>query len=229
MDLSMLLPLLLTGASTGLTCGFSCGACGNPMVNVFLSSYLFTHSGKLKQSVLSFLGFHIGKALSVMAMCTLFATLGSRAIDQQGNLFGLNLKKIVYAAMLLFCFYLIVRWAMDRKQQCHKNCKQDCRHQNVRTDSIRHMLIYGVISGLSPCASLVIVLGYASTLGVLEAVLVGLCFSLANSLIPLLVLVVFTGVLSQEMFLEIPAKIKYLQLATYIFFAVTLLYNLLKG
>ncbi|MBQ9129207.1 MAG: sulfite exporter TauE/SafE family protein [Clostridia bacterium] len=229
MDFSMLLPLLLTGVSTGLTCGLTCGACGNPMVNIFLSSYLFTHSRKLKQSVLSFLGFHVGKALSVMAMCLLFAALGNRAIDQQGNLFGWDLKKMVYAAMLLFCLYLIVRWFIDRTQKCPKNCKQDCRHQKVRTDSIWHMLIYGVISGLSPCASLVIVLGYTSTLGVLEAVLVGLCFSLANSLIPLLILVVLTGVLSREMFLEIPTKIKYLQLVTYILFAVTLLYNLLKG
>ena len=229
MDLSMLLPLLLTGASTGLTCGLSCGACGNPMVNIFLSSYLFTHSGKLKQSVLSFLGFHIGKALSVMVMCTLFAALGNAAIDQQGNLFGLDLKKIVYAAMLLFCLYLIVRWFADRNQPCGNACKGDCRKRKVRTDSIRHMAIYGIISGLSPCASLVIILGYASTLGVFEAVLVGLCFSMANSLIPLLILVVLTGALSREMFTEIPTKIRFLQLATYVFFAVSLLNNLLKG
>ena len=60
--------MLLTGASTGLTCGVSCGACGNPIVNVFLSSYLFTHTGKLKRSIIDFFGFHIVKAISVMVM-----------------------------------------------------------------------------------------------------------------------------------------------------------------
>ena len=56
MELTTLLPLLLTGAGTGLTCGVSCGACGNPMVNVFLAGYLFTHAGQLLKSILTFLG-----------------------------------------------------------------------------------------------------------------------------------------------------------------------------
>ena len=221
MELTTLLPLLLTGAGTGLTCGVSCGACGNPMVNVFLAGYLFTHTGQLRKSILTFLAFHLGKAISVMGMCALISALGSAIVDDSGNLFGIPLQKCVYAAMLVFMLVLIVRWFRV------ETCSGHCRH--AASDRFLPMLAYGILSGLSPCASLVVVLGYASALTAMEAVLVGLCFSLANSLIPLLLLVALTGLLSKEMYKEIPTKIKYFQLATYILFAAALAYNLYKG
>ena len=221
MEITTLLPLLLTGAGTGLTCGVSCGACGNPMVNVFLAGYLFTHTGQLRKSILTFLGFHLGKAISVMGMCALISNLGSTIVDDSGNLFGIPLQKCVYAAMLVFMLVLIVRWFRV------ETCSGSCRH--AASDRFAPMLAYGILSGLSPCASLVVVLGYASTLTAMEAMLVGLCFSLANSLIPLLLLVALTGLLSKEMYREIPTKIKYFQLATYMIFAAALAYNLIKG
>ena len=226
MILSTLLPMLLTGASTGLTCGVSCGACGNPIVNVFLASYLFTHTGKLKRSIIAFLGFHIGKAISVMVMCALISVLGSSIVDESGNLFGISLPKVVHAAMLLFMTVLIIRWFRTDKSV---GCNGDCQKSKAKSKRFRHMLAYGILSGLSPCASLVVVLGYASALTAMEAVLVGVCFSLANSLVPLLLLVSLTGLLSGKMYREIPTKIKYFQLATYIVFAVSLVYNLCKG
>lgn len=221
MELTTLLPLLLTGAGTGLTCGVSCGACGNPMVNVFLAGYLFTHTGQLRKSMLTFLGFHLGKAISVMGMCALISGLGSAIVDDSGNLFGIPLQKCVYAAMLVFMLVLILRWFRAEK------CSGSCRH--AASDRFLPMLAYGILSGLSPCASLAVVLGYASALTAMEAVLVGLCFSLANSLIPLLLLVALTGLLSRAMYKEIPTKIKYFQLATYMIFAAALAYNLIKG
>lgn len=194
------------------------------MVNVFLASYLFTHTGKLKRSVIAFLGFHLGKAISVMAMCGLISVLGSSIVDERGKFFGISLPKVVYAAMLIFMLVLIVRWFREEK---HTGCDGKCQH--AKSDRFGHMLIYGILSGLSPCASLVVVLGYASALTAVEAVLVGLCFSLANSLVPLLLLVGLTGLLSGEMYKELPSKIKYFQLATYIVFAAALVYNLIKG
>lgn len=226
MALSTLLPMLLTGASTGLTCGVSCGACGTPIVNVFLASYLFTHTGKLKRSVIAFLGFHIGKAISVMAMCGVISVLGSSIVDESGNLLGIPLQKVVYVAMLIFMTVLIIRWFRADKSG---GCNGDCQKPKAKSERFGHMLAYGILSGLSPCASLVVVLGYASALTTVEAVLVGACFSLANSLVPLLLLVGLTGLLSGEMYREIPTKIKYFQLATYIVFAASLVYNLFKG
>lgn len=191
------------------------------MVNVFLAGYLFTHTGQLRKSILTFLGFHLGKAISVMGMCALISGLGSAIVDNSGNLFGIPLRKCVYAAMLVFMLAQILRWFRTEK------CSGNCRH--AESDRFAPMLVYGILSGLSPCASPVVVLGYASALTAVEAVLVGMCFSLANSLIPLLLLVALTGLLSREMYNEIPTKIKYFQLATYILFAAALAYNLIKG
>lgn len=224
MNISTLIPLLMTGASTGLTCGLSCGACGNPMVNVFLASYLFTHTGKVKKSLISFLGFHTGKALAVMLMCLVISLLGSSVVDKNGNILGVDLQLLVYIAMLGFIAFLIIKWFRNEK----KDCCGECGKNKVKSDKFCHMFVYGIISGLSPCASLIVILGYACALSSVEAMLVGLCFSIANSLIPLLFLVLLTGVLSKEMFNEIPAKIKYFQLAVYIIFAVSLIYNIIK-
>ena len=170
MNISTLIPLLMTGASTGLTCGLSCGACGNPIVNVFLAGYLFTHTGKVKKSLISFLGFHTGKALAVMMMCLVISLLGSSVVDENGNIFGVNLQLLVYIAMLGFIGFLIIRWFRNEK----KGCCGDCVKNKVKSDKFRYMFVYGVISGLSPCASLIVILGYVSALSFAEAMLVGL-------------------------------------------------------
>ena len=231
MSWSVLLPLMFASASTGLTCGLSCGACGNPIVNVFLASYLFTHSGRMKHSLTAFAGFHIGKAITVVCLCFLISLLGNQIVDNAGNLFGIPLQMLVYIAMLVFMAILIIRWFVANtsktgKTQCNGSCTGGCGAKNTDTRFLP-MFLYGLISGLSPCASLVVVLGYASALTMTEAILVGVSFSLANSIIPLLILVLLTGVLSKEMFREIPSKIKYFQLATYILFSVALIYNLI--
>lgn len=225
MSFYTLLPMLLTSVGTGLTCGLNCGACGTPMVNVFLATYLFTHTGRLKRSVISFAGFHLGKAFTVTVLCVLISLFGGQIVDDKGNLFGISLQSIVYIAMFLFMQIMIIRWFWENKKPSKRDCDGSCTH--VKSDRFSHMLIYGFISGMSPCASLVVVLGYASALTTAEAILVGLCFSLANSIVPLLLLVILTGLLSKEMYREIPAKIKYFQLMTYILFAFVLAYQMI--
>lgn len=225
MSLYTLLPMLMTSASTGLTCGLSCGACGNPMVNVFLATYLFTHTGRLKRSIISFIGFHLGKAATVTGLCVLISIFGGQIVDDKGNIFGINLQSMVYIAMFLFMLAMIIRWFRDNKKPTEHSCEGSCTH--AKSDRFSHMFVYGLISGMSPCASLLVVLGYASALSTADAILVGLCFSLANSVIPLVLLVVLTGLLSKEMYREIPTKIKYFQLVTYILFAVVLAHQMI--
>lgn len=227
MDFSTLLPLLLTGASTGLTCGLSCGACGNPMINVFLAGYLFTHTDRLKKSLIAFAGYHMGKAITVSVLCMLISWFGSQIMDEQGNFFGISLHRVVYTVMLIFMAVLIVRWFLDNRSQKQPNCTGDCRKHKAMENRFGTMLLYGAVSGISPCASMLVVLSYASALTVGEAVLVGLSFSLANSLIPLLLLTALTGLLSEQMHKEIPAKIRYFQLAIYLVFVGVLIKNML--
>lgn len=227
MDVATLLPMLLTGAGTGLSCGVSCGACGNPMVNVFLAGYLFTHTDKMKKSLLAFGGYHLGKAVSVSVLCVVVSWFGERIVDEQGNLFGWNLHKIVYALMLLFVTGLIIRWFWNKKKEGRTRCSGNCSKIYRKDQKLFPMFLYGAVSGLSPCASLLVVLTYASVLNIGEAVLVGLSFSLANSLIPLLLLTALTGLLSEQMNKEIPEKIRYFQLAVMLLFAIVLIKNLL--
>lgn len=226
MDFATLLPLLLTGAGTGLTCGVSCGACGNPMINGFLAGYLFTHTDRLKKSLTAFAGYHTGRAVTVSLLCLLISRFGSRIVDENGTLFGIPLQRMVYVLMLIFTTVLIVRWFMKnsgRSGTCSGRCRRISERRFVP------MLLYGAVSGMSPCASLMVVLSYASALTAGEAILVGLSFSLANSVIPLILLTALTGLLSEQMHREIPGKIRYLQLAVYIVFACVLIKNLLSA
>jgi len=82
------------------------------------------------------------------------------------------------------------------------------------------MVACGLLSGISPCAPLVVLMGYGAAVTPLQAVAMGIAFCLANSVLPLLVLVVFTGALSDAMFREMSAKVRYFQLGCYILFAV---------
>lgn len=226
MDFSTLLPLLLTGASTGLTCGLSCGACGNPMINVFLAGYLFTHSGRMKKSLIAFAGYHAGKALTISMLCVLISWFGGQIVNEQGELFGINLGRIVNIVMLIFVTILMICWFREHKNtKSETHCSGMCPKSRVVKSNFGSMFIYGIVSGFSPCASLLMVLSYTAALTVGEAVLVGLSFSLANSLIPLLLLTVLTGLLSEQMHRELPEKIRYFQLAIYVLFACVLLKN----
>lgn len=229
MEASTLLPLLLTGAGTGLSCGVSCGACGNPMVNVFLAGYLFTHTDKMKRSLLAFGGYHIGKAVTVSFLCMLISWFGNRIVDAEGNIFGVNLHLMAYGLMLIFVIVLIVQWGRNRKKSSCGKCHGKCADQPKRNNRFWPMFLYGMVSGLSPCASLLVVFSYASALTAGEAVLVGLSFSLANALVPLILLTALTGILSEQMHKEIPAKIQYFQLVTLVLFAMVLIKNLLSA
>lgn len=227
MEVSTLLPLLLTGASTGLTCGLSCGACGNPMVNVFLASYLFTHTKKMKQSLMAFVAYHLGKATVVSLLCLLISWFGSQIVDDAGNLFGIPLKLVVYIAMLCFMVCLLIRWIVDQRKHSDTHCSGGCGKKKQMKTGHLPMFLYGALSGLSPCASLLVILSYASVLTTGKAILVGLSFSLANSVVPLILLTLLTGLLSEQMHKEIPDKIRYFQLATYLIFAGVLIKNLI--
>lgn len=229
MEMSTLVPLLLTGAGTGLSCGVSCGACGNPMVNVFLAGYLFTHTERMKKSLRAFAGYQIGKAVTVSLFCMLISWFGTKIVDAQGRLFGMDLQRIAYGLMLLFTLVLLWRWFRTRRAEQTGACSGACCAKNRKNEGFFSMLLYGCVSGMTPCASMLMVFSYASSLNAGEAVLVGLSFSLANALVPLLLLTALTGLLSEQMHKEIPSKIPYFQLAALVLFALSLIKNLLTG
>jgi ABC-type nickel/cobalt efflux system permease component RcnA len=217
MPFAHLLPIITVAATKGLGCGVACGgACGNPMTKMFLGAYLFTHSGKLKRSVTAFLAFYAGKITAVVLLCVIAALLGNRIIDDYGMLFGINLLFAVQLLIFFLALVLIGRWIyLYVKPPSEAPCGECNSHINKPHKKLP-LTICGFISGISPCAPLILAVGYAATLSVLDAVIVGIVFSVASSVLPLLLIVVFTGVLSGAMFKEIPEKIRYFQLASYV-------------
>ena len=225
-----ILPLVIAAATTGLACGMACGGCGNPMTNVFLASYLFTHSGRLKRSVVSFGGFYLGKIVAVVLLCVIAAWLGSRIVDNTGRLFGFDMHLLVRFLMFSFALFLIGRWiyrARGKPQEAH--CEPHCGEPANTKKRPLPLIVCGFISGVAPCAPLVMAIGYAATLSVVDAVVIGVVFSVASSLLPLLVLVVLTGLLSGAMFREIPGKIRYFQLGAYVLIVVVSGHALIQG
>ena len=243
LSFAYLLPVITAAAVTGLSCGSACGGCGNPMTNAFLAAYLFTHSGRLKRSVVSFAGFYMGKIIAVVLLCVIAAWLGSRIVDDAGKLFGLNMQFFVQFLMFLFAMMLIGRWlyrtrgesAQVQKQgHCaeHKDGLQKYGHKDEHKIAPKKnlpMIVCGFISGVAPCAPLIMAIGYASALSVAEAALIGVVFSVASSALPIVVLVLLTGLLSGAMFKEIPNKIRYLQLGSYVLVAAVSGYTLLQS
>lgn len=217
MSLTLLLPIIATAASTGLGCGVTCGACGSPMTNVFLASYLFTHTGRLKKSILSFIHFYLGKIFAVVMLCVLASWAGSKIVDEDGMIFGLQLSIIVQAMMFVFSVILIVRWVQRYKGEGKNAGCSGCKGPK---QSKLPMLVCGFISGVSPCSPLILAIGYSASLSILEAAVIGVVFSIASSILPLVLLVILTGLLSDAMFKEIPGKIKYFQLGAYAVFAI---------
>jgi len=214
-----LFPIITAAAAKGLGCGVACGgACGNPMTKMFLASYLFTHSGKLKRSIIAFINFYAGKIISVVSICVIASWLGSRIVDASGTMFGINLEFVVQLLMFIFAITLIGRWIyINKVKPAEVKTSHDCKEKTQRK---LPMLVCGVVSGISPCAPLILAVGYASTLSILDAVIVGVVFSVASSILPLIILAILTGLLSGAMFKEIPAKVRYFQLGAYVLIAV---------
>jgi len=225
MPIAELIPVMLAAATTGLVCGTACGGCGNPMTNVFLASYLFTHTGHVKRSVFSFLSFYAGKIIAVVILCIVAAWLGSRIVDDAGLLFGFNMHFLVQILMFAFAIFLIGRWVyrFERKHSPEAGCGSSSCKKNTLP-----LFVCGMISGAAPCAPLIMAVGYASALSVIDAAVIGVVFSVASSVLPLLVLVLLTGVLSGAMFKEIPGKVKYFQLGAYVLIAVMTGHSLLQ-
>lgn len=78
------------------------------------------------------------------------------------------------------------------------------------------MLCAGLTYGFTPCAPLLLMIGYSFTLPVPLAGATGVAFSLTSMVSPVLLLTVITGVLSRKMRREIPGYVKWFRLGSYL-------------
>jgi len=229
MGLTLLLESMATAASVGMGCGTCCGS----GISAALYGYLTTHARDLKQSMRAFLDFFFGKLLAVVMLCCLAALLGRSVLDSDGRLFGLRVSVAVDVLMIGMGLWLLIGWLRERfgHRACHTcgHCSADEKTDLGTEKPSRGLLLgMGFGYGISPCAPLLLMTGYAATLPVGFAAALGGVFAAASTVSPALLLLALSGVLAGKMRREIPADLTWFRLGCYILLIVVFSVSLCK-
>ncbi|MCD8084129.1 MAG: sulfite exporter TauE/SafE family protein [Clostridiales bacterium] len=211
MNLSLILPAL----AMAVTVGLGCGTCCSPIVSTFLSTYVISHSSGVKKGVLSFVSFFMGKVVSVSLLCTISAIVSNSFISDNGYIGSFHLRLFSQIAMSGIGVILIVQWFSELKKQKACGGCQACE-KPVEKSGTAPMLAAGFTYGMTPCAPLLLMIGYCFTLPVPLAGVTGIAFGLSTMISPALLLAMVTGALSAKMRKEIPHVIKWFRLASYV-------------
>ncbi|MDE6404964.1 MAG: hypothetical protein K2M20_04835 [Lachnospiraceae bacterium] len=205
--------------TTAVSVGLGCGTCCSPMISTFLSTYVVAHAGGVKKGILSFVSFFFGKMASVSLLCMISALISRQFISESGYIGAFNLRLFSQAAMSVTGMVLAVRWFFDLKKQRKCSGCKECG-KTVGKSGFVPMLAAGFTYGMTPCAPLLLMIGYSFTLPVSLAGATGAVFSLSSMVSPALLLVVVTGALSKKMGREIPYAVKWFRLASYVLLMV---------
>ena len=195
---------VLSAASVGIGCGAGCGSAAS----AFLTTYVITEGKGVPSSLRQILSFYLGKVLAVLLVCLTGSLLGRSFIAADGTVAGFPLNRLQYGMMLVAAFWLLYSWIRERK-----GCSS-CRHCAASVRLIPSFAV-GWAYGLSPCAPLIMVLGYATFLSAGEAIVLGLIFSVASSLIPSLMVLIFSGVFSSQLKKQLGRMLPWIQLIIY--------------
>ena len=207
--------MFVMALTTAVSVGLGCGACCSPIISTFLSTYVVSHSGGVKKGVLSFVSFFFGKMVSMSLLCMVAALVSRQFISESGYIGSFNLRLFSQAAMSLMGVVLAVRWLLEMKKQKKCGGCKECK-KTVGKSGFVPMLAAGLTYGMTPCAPLLLMIGYCFTLPVSLAGVTGIAFSLSSMVSPVLLLVVVTAVLSKKMRKEIPDAVKWFRLASYV-------------
>ena len=104
--------------------------------------------------------------------------------------------------------------------------RYDAAHMPLLCSTVVAVAV-GMAYGLSPCAPLLMVLGYAAALTVPAALMLGTVFALASSLIPALLILVLAGTLSTIITVQLGRALPWFQLAVYTFYLATAIRGLI--
>jgi hypothetical protein len=229
MGISILLESMTTAVSVGVGCGTCCGS----GISAALYAYLTTHIKDLRQMLVSFGNFVLGKSAAVVGLCVAASIMGKRLIDDSGNMFGINLAVVTDSLMLITGLVLLFGWLRNRiyAHNC-KGCTSCGSNEELfacgGAPSQGALFGMGVGYGLSPCAPLILITGYAATLTVGHAVVLGFVFALMSMLSPMLMMLVLSGVLGTRLRREIPHYLVWFQLGCYIVLIAIFSYALVK-
>jgi hypothetical protein len=207
--------------------GLGCGTCCSPYMSVFLSAYTMSHAQSIKKAFKIFIKFFLGKLSAVELVCILTSLLGKQWITKDGYIGNFNLNKAVEAGLLVIGIILLCSWFYKSK----RNSKTKCRCSACTPKTYSGWSTYGVgfIFGITPCAPMLLLIGYTLMLPLWEAVILALAFTVSSSLSPMLFIVFIGGVLSQKMYEEIPKLVAWVRLFCYILFIITAVIMLIEN
>ena len=210
MDTAMLLPAL----TTAVTVGLGCGTCCSPIISAFLSTYVVSHANGVKKGVLSFISFFLGKLISVSFLCIVAALISRQFIDASGYIGSFNLRLAAQITMSCIGLAMAAKWFFENMGK--KGCKHchGCGKAGEGKAGCWPMLAAGLTYGFTPCAPLLMMIGYSFTLPATLAGATGIAFGLSSMVSPVLLLVMITGVLSKRISKEIPQHLKWFRLAS---------------
>ena len=229
MGFTLLFESMTAAASVGMGCGTCCGS----GISAALYSYLTTHVKNFKQTFRAFLDFFLGKFLAVIALCCIASIVGGNIIDDSGKIFGIKTAAIADALILSVGLWLLIGWI--REKRGHNGCNScgHCGSDTSNTHDTKNVSRTALISmgagyGISPCAPLIFMTGYAATLPLGYAALLGAVFAAASTVSPILFMLLISGVLASKMYKEIPQYLIWFRLICYITLIVVFSVGLLR-
>ena len=198
---------IVSVASVGLGCGAGCGS----SASAFLTTYALSEGRGTRTALRQVASFYLGRTLAILSVCAAGAALGRVFIHEEGTIAGVPLSKLVYVVMLCAALWLLWDWFRARK-----GCT-GCRHCGSKLRIVPSFAV-GAAYGLSPCAPLLMVLGYAAALPLGGALVMGTVFVTASSLIPVLLTLALSGALSRQIAGQIGTLLPWLQLGVYVLY-----------
>ena len=223
--------MIIQGITAALSVGMGCGTCCGSGVSAFLFGYLTTHAKTMRHSLWAFLSFYLGKVLAVAGVCLASSLVGRQILDESGAIGGVNLHLWLDLCMIAMGIWFVFKWIREFRHQGCENCHH-CSSASAPEGKFHSLMnrlsgeykgvnypaltILGAVYGISPCAPLLMMAGYAATLSPLAAALSGSAFAMASALVPMLLLMLLTGILSSKLYKEIPQYISLFRLFSYL-------------
>ena len=206
---------LASAASVGVTCGAGCGSAAFG----FLSSYILSRGKGWSSALRQTLSFFLGKLLAVLLVCAFSSTLGTALVETENGLLSTILHKAVYAVMLVSAL-----WLLNELRREHKGCKA-CRHYSHSAPAAPSFAV-GFAYGISPCAPLLMVLGYSALLPLPGALILGAVFAASSSLVPIILTLTLTGALSSQVSKQLGTWMLCFRLVVFLLFLITAILGL---
>lgn len=185
----------MIGASGFVAClagavamGTSCGTGCSPAISLFLGSYVFHAEGDTKKSMGAFVKFFAGKAAAVILVCLAASVVGDFLIGENGYFHQYKLSFLMPLFLICSGVYMLRKCWLEHRHKGCGHCAGGCHGGKTERFQDASPLIGGFLYGLTPCAPMIILAGYAVTMPLGQALAIAVVFGLSCTVSPLLLM-----------------------------------------